>query len=324
MNLISKKHVVLLLVGTLIIWCVSCGDSEPKDATTEKENQKAQNLKNGISLLEQNCFSCHSPNPEEQNRIAPTMQEVKMAYLENRETNETRIAAMVDFLENPEKENALMSEAVEEYGLMAKMDFSKDEYRQMATSIFESEMEKPEWYANQYGETASKRGEGDDSRYLKIGKDYALQAKGVLGKNLMRAISEKGPHGAVSFCNIEAYPLTDSVAVSVNAFIRRASDRPRNPENMATERELHYITSAKADLKESGEAKPKIQLIDGQYVGYYPITTQAMCLKCHGTPEKEVDSKTLAVLQELYPYDEATGYGLNELRGIWVVKMEKE
>ncbi len=324
MNLISKKHGVLILLGSIFIWFVSCGDSEPQDTATEKGNQKAKNLMGGMGLLEQHCFSCHSPNPEEKNRIAPTMKEVKMAYLQKRETDETRIATMVDFLENPKKENALMNEEVEEYGLMAKMEIGESEYREMVTYIFESEMEKPEWYAKYYDEPDLEGEESGDSKYLKVGKDYALQAKSVLSKNLMRAIDEKGPHGAVSFCEVKAYPLTDSVGASVNATIRRATDRPRNPENLANNPEMEYISFAKSELKKSGDAKPKMQLIDGKYVGYYPITTQPMCLKCHGMPEKEIDNKTLAILQELYPDDRATGYGLNELRGIWVVEMEKE
>ena len=33
--------------------------------------------------------------------------------------------------------------------------------------------------------------------------------------------------------------------------------------------------------------------------------------------------KTLAKINQLYPNDKATGYDVNQLRGIWVVEMTK-
>ena len=57
--------------------------------------------------------------------------------------------------------------------------------------------------------------------------------------------------------------------------------------------------------------------------GYYPITTQAMCLQCHGNPESDIAPETLSAIERFYPEDLATGYGENELRGIWVVEMAK-
>ncbi|MGB6037776.1 MAG: DUF3365 domain-containing protein, partial [Cryomorphaceae bacterium] len=70
-------------------------------------------------------------------------------------------------------------------------------------------------------------------------------------------------------------------------------------------------------------ASPELTDLGETMVGYYPITTNTMCLKCHGEPNTQVNQSTLAVLKALYPEDEATGYGENELRGIWVVQMNK-
>ncbi|HKL02130.1 MAG TPA: DUF3365 domain-containing protein [Cryomorphaceae bacterium] len=324
----QNSYTVVFFLG--ILFCsVSCSDLERKnrDAQSVTENHESKDLK-GLSLLEQNCFSCHSPNPAgEKNRIAPTIASVKNTYVNHLTTDEVRIAAMVEFLENPTEERALMGEAVEEFGLMSKMELTKSAHKQVATYIFENDIENLEWYLKADGEleeTKSSLWGLEDAKYLKIGKNYALQAKAVLGKNLKLAISDKGPHGAVSFCHIEAYPLTDSVGTSVDASIKRVTDRPRNPSNLANDREMEYINSAKSQLNTSGSVSPNLQFIDGKYVGYYPIKTQAMCLICHGEPNKEINPKTLAVLQELYPEDRATGYRANELRGIWVVKMGKE
>jgi hypothetical protein len=46
-----------------------------------------------------------------------------------------------------------------------------------------------------------------------------------------------------------------------------------------------------------------------------------MCLQCHGKPNVDINEATLGQIEKLYPNDKAVGYGLNELRGIWVVEM---
>lgn len=48
-----------------------------------------------------------------------------------------------------------------------------------------------------------------------------------------------------------------------------------------------------------------------------------MCLQCHGEAGTEIAPATLAVLQREYPDDRATGYGADELRGLFVVGMHK-
>ena len=48
------------------------------------------------------------------------------------------------------------------------------------------------------------------------------------------------------------------------------------------------------------------------------------CLKCHGTPEKDIDAATLEKLNLLYPEDLATAYQLNDFRGLWKVEFPKE
>jgi len=58
-------------------------------------------------------------------------------------------------------------------------------------------------------------------------------------------------------------------------------------------------------------------------IGYYPIVTNKMCMQCHGNPEMDIDTKTFEIIKKRYPDDKAIGYTINELRGIWVIEMEK-
>lgn len=157
---------------------------------------------------------------------------------------------------------------------------------------------------------------------LEKGKSIAQATQAALGKNLMQAISERGSAGAVEFCNIKALPITDSLAKMHNATVKRVSDKNRNPDNAANEAELVYIKAAKNQLAANQNIKPQIKEEDGKWVAYYPILTNAMCLQCHGNAD-QINKETLAKIESHYPDDQATGYTENEVRGIWVIEMEK-
>lgn len=159
---------------------------------------------------------------------------------------------------------------------------------------------------------------------LEQGRNIALQTKAALGKNLMNAISTRGTEGALEFCSEKAFLLTDSMSKVLEAKIRRVSDKNRSPLNAASGDELNYIRDAKAVLVKGEVIKPRMQEKEGKQIGYYPIVTEAMCLQCHGKPGTDLSAGTMAKLRQLYPNDKATGYGLNELRGIWVIEMNKK
>lgn len=157
---------------------------------------------------------------------------------------------------------------------------------------------------------------------LEKGKSIAKATQAALGKNLMQAISERGTAGAIEFCNIEAIPITDSLAKIHRATVKRVSDKNRNPDNAANEAELAYIGNAKNQLAADQDIKPQVKEEDGKWVAYYPILTNAMCLQCHGNAD-QVNKEALAKIQAHYPDDKALGYSENEVRGIWVIEMEK-
>lgn len=157
-----------------------------------------------------------------------------------------------------------------------------------------------------------------------IGLSYALGTKKVLGKNLMGTIQKKGTLEALTFCNHKAYPLTDSMSVNFNANIRRVSDRPRNPKNTANDKELEMIGKFKKMIADNSEINPITEEKEGKIHFYYPITTNAMCLQCHGKPNEQIKPATLDKLAELYPTDQAQGYDINQVRGIWSIEFEKK
>ena len=108
----------------------------------------------------------------------------------------------------------------------------------------------------------------------------------------------------------------------LNAKIKRVSDKPRNTNNVANEQELAYINKVIAKLANGEKIAGELFQEDNSNVAYYPITTNDMCLQCHGTAQEQIKESTLSLLSELYPEDKAVGYKANELRGILVVAFE--
>lgn len=163
-----------------------------------------------------------------------------------------------------------------------------------------------------------------DFSYEELGLKYASTTKGMLGKNLITAISTNGTEKALEFCNEKAYQLTDSVAIALNTSIKRVSDNPRNPKNAASEIELEHIAAYKKKLESGEKAEPMMQEIGNKMVAYYPITTNQMCLQCHGKPNTNITPAVLNKINQLYPEDRAIGYDVNQLRGLLVIEMDKK
>lgn len=164
----------------------------------------------------------------------------------------------------------------------------------------------------------------EDTIYLEAGKKLAAETQAILAKNLTNAISTGGTEYAVTFCNTQAVTLTDSMAHVLNAGIKRVSDKPRNPSNLANEVQSEYIVSSINKLQKGEKPEPIIKESNGKIVGMYPIITNSMCLQCHGNKENDISTGTLTKIKTLYPMDKAIGYGINQVRGLWVVEMIKK
>ncbi len=165
--------------------------------------------------------------------------------------------------------------------------------------------------------------EENSVNYEEVGLKIAIATKTQLGKNLIGTIEKKGSLEALQFCNIKAYPITDSMATAHNARIKRVSDKPRNPNNQASQNELEKIGYFKSILEKGEEINPIVETNGGNINFYYPILTNDMCLKCHGTSGQEVELSIIESLQELYPNDKAIGYSTNQVRGIWSIQFNK-
>jgi mono/diheme cytochrome c family protein/nitrate reductase cytochrome c-type subunit len=313
--------IIIALVLGMVYSCEQTGKETDSPSTTKVSKEE------GFAVLSQNCTTCHSPKEVNENPVAPNLRELQNSYFAGGAPSEDFVDNMTAFLLRPSTETAKMKDAVKKYGIMPNLGMSEAQYRAVATYLAEADLENPKWYEEVYLtekenlENAVDTGAVD---YLQKGKELALATKAVLGKNLLNAIQTKGTAEALSFCNERAIVLTDSMAAELNASIKRVSDNNRNPNNAANADELAYIQNAKKGLASGEQIKPLLQEINNHPVGYYPILTNQMCLQCHGKTDKIIQQATLEKINKLYPADKATGYGENELRGIWVVEMGKK
>lgn len=323
--IMTNKKFSFFLLATLIVF--SCTNAKNNEVTVDENISEfiRPELAEGFQLVQNNCFSCHNANPSAENVAAPSMSEIKKHYVDKSVSQEQFTKDLISFMNNPNEENSKMPEAIKRYNIMPKMNFSDEQITAIASYVYNSELEKDSWFEKRY--------EKEKSRYSSIttqlspietGQGIAMNAKGVLGKNLLEAINAKGTEHALSFCSTRAIALTDSVALSLNAQIKRVSDKNRNPDNQANETELAYINNTKLALSKGEKPKPQMSEVGNKQIGYYPIITNQMCLQCHGKPKTDVSPATLSKIKSLYPNDKATGYALDELRGIWVIEMDKK
>jgi len=327
--MMSQKAIRIPAV-IVIALLASCAENNSSPDTTlssgpETKEVISKELSKGFQLLESNCFSCHSPNAKGSNRVAPPMFAIKKHYIGDGIDKEQFTGSLIKYINDPSEENSVMPGAIEKFGVMPKMEFSNEQLEQIANYIYETELERPGWYQKNYQQEKRKHmGQTDeDLSYEDRGRKYAMSTKSILGKNLLGAIKSNGTENALEFCNAKAIVLTDSMANVLGATIRRVSDKNRNPRNLANEAEMSYINSAHTLLADGEKLTPQVQEINDRMVGYYPIMTNAMCLQCHGIANEQIQPATLEKIAALYPEDKAIGYGENELRGIWVVEMDK-
>jgi hypothetical protein len=164
----------------------------------------------------------------------------------------------------------------------------------------------------------------DEKSYLKKGKTIAKETFLTLSSHLKSKMKEGGVHAAVEYCNLAAYPLSDSIAKANNITLKRVSNRLRNTANNADSLELDQISKYEEEIR-SGIELSAVVLNDGNQVRFMaPILLKPACLNCHGTPEKHISNADIAFIRELYPNDEAINFKTGDLRGIWSISFNEK
>lgn len=139
---------------------------------------------------------------------------------------------------------------------------------------------------------------------------------------LNAALAVGGPEAAVEVCHTQALPLTAEKLPGQPRVlaVKRTSLRLRNPANAPDAAERLALDHV-AKILASGLPPPPVLV---QRIGtaaapewrvYRPIVTKAECLVCHGDPATQTPALRTA-LRTRYPGDRATGYAVNDWRGL--------
>lgn len=155
--------------------------------------------------------------------------------------------------------------------------------------------------------------------YLTEGKKITATAFAALSSKLQTAMQEGGVANAVSYCNIAALPLIDSLSKANNVSIRRTSLKYRNPADAPTETEVAVLNTFADQLQKKEPLSPLV--IEHNF--YAPIMIAPPCLKCHGKIGETLAESDYKHILKTYPEDKAIGYVAGDLRGMWVVSFEK-
>jgi len=141
-------------------------------------------------------------------------------------------------------------------------------------------------------------------------------------KSKIEAVASKGGLPAVvNFCHDNALKLTDSMGKAHHVVIKRTSHKLRNPANKP-DIDGEAVLNEYLKLQEQQKSMEPVVLKDSDgYAHFYaPIKLKEACLKCHGTPGKEIPESIYKLIKEKYPNDQAVNFKTGELRGVWDIK----
>jgi len=105
----------------------------------------------GLRLLKENCYSCHSVKSKSFDKIkAPPMELVKNRYKLEYKSEKEFIKAFSSWTLKPAKEKALLLDEIERFKLMPKLRFYEEDILIIAKYIYNNELEKPSWFESFY------------------------------------------------------------------------------------------------------------------------------------------------------------------------------
>jgi hypothetical protein len=160
-------------------------------------------------------------------------------------------------------------------------------------------------------------------RELAVARATATALAQDLAGLVFSTLEADGPVAAIRVCSEVAEQRTAAHAAD-GVYVRRISDRLRSPVNAADADEARELERMHL-LEAEGRLPPEIIRVvqRGQERTLHllrPIRVQPPCLTCHGDPDA-IPPDVRRILAERYRDDQATGYGVGDLRGAVSVRV---
>ncbi|ABZ93946.1 Hypothetical protein LBF_1431 [Leptospira biflexa serovar Patoc strain 'Patoc 1 (Ames)'] len=158
--------------------------------------------------------------------------------------------------------------------------------------------------------------------YEKIAIEITKEAKSNLQEKLMKAMKEGGTEAAIPFCQENAMAFTKRLGIAKSVTLKRITDRPRNQMNLFSTEEAKIFSEIQKKKSNDGVFPNRVVSSDESVTVYVPIVVMGQCVQCHGKPEN-ITKETKTTLQRFYPNDQAIGYEVGDLRGLFSVRFPK-
>ena len=160
----------------------------------------------------------------------------------------------------------------------------------------------------------------------KAAKQVSQQFVKQLGGHLKKEMKANGPVAAIEVCKDIAPEIANKLSLENGWRVTRVTTKTRNPM-LGTpdqwERETLAKFAARAEKGESYSTMKQAEVVDEAGKSYYrfmkPMPVKPVCLNCHGSDE-QIPGTVKAELDKQYPFDQATGYKLGDLRGAISIK----
>ena len=163
---------------------------------------------------------------------------------------------------------------------------------------------------------------------------YTAEAKKITGAffnelkaELTKGMKAGGPVAAISVCKSLAPGIAEKHSTNSGWEVGRTSLKLRNPDNAPDSWEIEVLQQfeerrAKGEGPDTLAYAEIVEEDDGKYYRFMkgivmPPMEKLPCLKCHG---ENIDPKTAATLDQLYPQDKARGYKVGQVRGAFTLK----
>lgn len=159
----------------------------------------------------------------------------------------------------------------------------------------------------------------------KLGDSISQLATNVFMTKIAEQYAAGGYEAAAEYCSMNAYPLTDSLANEYKIYLKRVSNKNRNPGNVPSELEKQVLDAFEYSAEHNDKLGSNVQFVrPGDTILYNkPIRIPSeLCLNCHGSPS-QISEEVQAILNKDYPNDKAVDYKVGDLRGMWSLKFLK-
>lgn len=154
-------------------------------------------------------------------------------------------------------------------------------------------------------------------------REMVKELGGGLKGKLQEAVKASGFGGAISVCKEIGLVRAKEVGDKFGGSIRRVTHKTRNPQNAPDSYEADVLTKMESDHHAGKLQEAYVEVVTGadgkkNLRFMKPIVTEALCLNCHGAPDK-LNPDAAKAIGLNYPNDKATGYAAEQARGAFSV-----